>query len=116
MINTENILSSLLLLGYENIEPTLYVDVVAQLHSKGVILGKEKPLSKPFEECMILLNGSYSFKEGYDMNTNVAPLCGFNENMYISFRDYINSSTNLKLLQIIRELNVYDKNSKVMIK
>ena len=133
---TENILSSLFILGYDKIDAYMYTTILGKLNSEcnkdDVIIYRpmgeqeyyceleykeDKKLSDAFLSCIDNHYGGYKLKDENSMNTNVAPFLGLNGVDY-SFKNYI-CSTNNKLLAnyinkkinmeeiIVKKINAY---------
>jgi len=122
IFNTEAIVNSLLLLGFNEIDPLLFYLIFDNLlknlkydkqydlllndkNYKGELEYSEpKEFSAPFLECIDIKVG-YKFKDGFNLESNVAPL--FDLDGKYTFEDYIKTKNNLLLACYIeKKINI----------
>lgn len=102
-INTENLITVLLLAGFDKVDSTLITFTLGYISLNSGSLGdfefKAEKLSWTFNNFIVSEQGAYRLKEGFDLDTNVSPI----EVRKISLRRILH--INRKLLSYIESLD-----------
>ena len=117
IVNTETIISSLFLLGFDKVDSVLFTLIQGNIKSIlskkyydiefnntfyncELIFASDKPFSHVFEKC-IDDNGVYfSLSEKYSLDTDVSKYLGLEDYMY-TLREYLGRNNNARLLSIL---------------
>lgn len=118
-INTQNIISSLFLLGFDKLDPFIITATISNItinlrKNKEVQLktGKEysvyeikftsdDKISKSFEK-IVDMDFITKLKDGFTMDTDIAKIINLN-NISMTVKQYLNTSNNRLLVQYIKE-------------
>lgn len=102
-INTEDLITALLLAGFDKVDSTLITFTLGYISLNSGSLGdfefKAEKLSWTFNNFIVSEQGAYRLKEGFDLDTNVSPI----EGRKISLRRILH--INRKLLSYIESLD-----------
>lgn len=102
-INMEMVISSLLIMGFDKVDSILAIFTVGQLsidnHKTGLFSFENEEFSKTFDEYIECVNSVYSFKEGYNLDSNVS----FDNDKYWPLKNRLH--TNKKLLEYLSSLD-----------
>jgi len=104
-VNTENLLSALIILGYDKIDSFTFTAIMANMNlfdsEYEIEFVKDSELSKPFLYCVDSnIPFMYSIKENCNLSTNVSSAMKLNGIEY-TFKEYISSPNNVLLAEFI---------------
>lgn len=114
-INTEAIVGSLFVLGFDKIDSILYTYLLGKLTIDNQKLSlfefEERPFSEIFTKYVDCENSIFKIKEGYTLDTNVSPIKDYNwtlRNFFARNPLLIEYLSNLDCGEIVaRKLEVY---------
>lgn len=102
-INTESIISSLFVLGFDKVDSILYTYILGKLIIDNQTLElfkfEDKPLSNLFIKYVEIDNTGFKIKEEYKLKTNISPIKEYNWTL----RDLF--SKNIKLISYLNNLD-----------
>lgn len=115
-INTEAIVSSLFVLGFEKVDPILYTHLLGKLTIDNQKLSlfefEEKPFSESFTKYVDCNNSIFKIKDGYTLDTNASPMKEYNwtlRNLFARNTELINYLSNLDFREIVaKKLESYN--------
>lgn len=115
-INTEAIVSSLFVLGFDKVDSLLYTYLLGKLTIDNQKLSlfdfEEKPFSESFTKYVGFSNSVFKIKDGYTLDTNVSPVKDYNwtlRNLFARNTELINYLSNLDFREIVaKKLESYN--------
>lgn len=95
IINTEALIGSLFIIGFDKVDPILYTYTLARLTIDNqkikIFHFEEKELSSTFNKYVDSSGLFFKLKEGYTLDTNVSPIKDYNWTL----RNLFNKNTDL---------------------
>lgn len=92
--NTEDLISSLLALGFEQVDSLLYTYTLGKIsleqRTKQEFDFEEQELTQHFKEIVCLENGAYRLRDGLTLSSNISPLTEKNYSIqkYLTMKNY----------------------------
>ena len=101
--NDQDIISYLLLNGYEKVPFALFDEVKEKIHEKydGLFKYKSVPFMNGFSKIVVKKDGFYRLNDGYTLDTNIIKL----KDKLFKVKDYLDIEISSGFKFVINELN-----------